>query len=288
MTSIARHLPWPIPAIGVSIIGQECYTTLVENLHITDATCLKYSLSKGLGIGIVLGGGIMKVPQIILILRASSARGLSLPSASLETLAYCINTAYAARNHFPFSTYGENAFLSIQNVFITLLIILYTPVFSHTVKQRRQRNLALFGVLVPLGLLTLVWCPLQMLTTLQALSLPLALTSKLPQIIQNQRSRSTGQLSVFAVLAQCLGCAARLFTTATEVKDRLVGAAFGLALVLNLVLGFQLWAFWGREGDEKRGGIVMRRIGVGKFVGQRSVPNTPVPWQNGKRSMDMV
>lgn len=45
---------------------QECYTSLVENLDIGDVKCLKYSLSKGLGIGIVVGGSIMKVPQILL------------------------------------------------------------------------------------------------------------------------------------------------------------------------------------------------------------------------------
>lgn len=45
---------------------QECYTSLVENLNISDVQCLKYSLSKGLGIGIVVGGSVMKVPQLLL------------------------------------------------------------------------------------------------------------------------------------------------------------------------------------------------------------------------------
>ena len=44
------------------------------------------------------------------------------------------------------------------------------------------------------------------------------------------------------------GCVARLFTTATEVGDSLVAAGFALALVLNLVLGAQLWLYWGDKG----------------------------------------
>ena len=82
MSAITRNLPWFIKDLGVSIIGevsalhmlaipcvnikQECYTSLIESLDVTDVKCLKYSLSKILGIGIVFGGSIMKVPQILL------------------------------------------------------------------------------------------------------------------------------------------------------------------------------------------------------------------------------
>lgn len=83
ISSITRNLPWFIKDLGVSIIGQvsvsfivavasdvdikqECYTSLVENIDVRDVKCLKYSLSKVLGIGIVIGGSIMKVPQILL------------------------------------------------------------------------------------------------------------------------------------------------------------------------------------------------------------------------------
>ena len=83
MSVLARYIPWFIKDLGISIIGevsalhtltvlfdvnikQECYTSLVENLDVGNVKCLKYSLSKVLGIGIVFGGSIMKVPQILL------------------------------------------------------------------------------------------------------------------------------------------------------------------------------------------------------------------------------
>ena len=85
---------------------------------------------------------------------------------------------------------------------------------------------------------------------LQLATLPLSLFSKLPQIMQNARSRSTGQLSTFAVVSQIAGCLARLFTTATEVGDIIVTAGFALALILNIVVGVQMWMYWGKDDKE--------------------------------------
>ncbi|KAJ7091956.1 hypothetical protein B0H15DRAFT_906070 [Mycena belliarum] len=244
MTSITRNLPWFIRDLGVSIVGQKCYTSLIENLDIGDIECIKYSISKGLGIGIVMGGSIMKVPQLILIIKAKSARGLSLPAYILETLSYAITLAYASRNAFPFSTYGENLFLTLQNLAITFLIIAYAP------KSASKSTPIGPALLALIALPALALVPLSVVAMLQLTTLPLSLFSKLPQIRQNHRAQSTGQLSAFAVGSQVAGCAARLFTTATEVDDVLIAAGFALALALNVVLGVQLWAYWGREDVE--------------------------------------
>ncbi|KAJ6508067.1 hypothetical protein DFH09DRAFT_942720 [Mycena vulgaris] len=266
MTTITRNLPWFIRDLGVSIVGQKCYTSLIENLDIGDVQCIKYSISKGLGIGIVLGGSIMKVPQLILIINAKSARGLSLPAYILETLSYAITLAYASRNAFPFSTYGENLFLTIQNLLITLLIIVYAP--------SSAKSSPVPALLMLFSLPALALIPLSLLAALQLTTLPLALFSKIPQIRQNRAARSTGQLSAFAVGSQIAGCAARLFTTATEVGDTLVAAGFALALALNVVLGVQLWAYWGR--DDIQGGIPYKERAQ---VQEKVQAYEPAPWQ---------
>ena len=48
------------------IYEQKCYVSLVENLNLEDVDCIKYSLSKTMGVGLVVGGSIMKVPQLVL------------------------------------------------------------------------------------------------------------------------------------------------------------------------------------------------------------------------------
>ena len=184
-------------------------------------------------------------------MNAGSARGLSLPAYVLETLSYAITLAYAFRHQFPFSTYGENLFLTLQNTIITLLIIYHAPTRALTRSSSSKSQKIIIASLLTLasafGLYTI---PTDLLSILQMTTLPLSLFSKLPQIRQNARSQSTGQLSAFAVISQIAGCLARLFTTATEVGDRLVAAGFALALILNIVLGAQLYMYWG-QGDVK-------------------------------------
>ena len=86
--------------------------------------------------------------------------------------------------------------------------------------------------------------PPSYLSLLQMGTLPLSVFSKLPQIRQNARAQSTGQLSSIAVIAQIAGCLARLFTTATEVDDWIVSAGIAVALILNIILGIQMYIYW--------------------------------------------
>lgn len=62
------------------------------------------------------------MPQILKILRSGSARGISLASYLLDTASLAIVVAYNMRQKFSFSTYGENVFLTIQNIVIMCVI----------------------------------------------------------------------------------------------------------------------------------------------------------------------
>ena len=142
--------------------------------------------------------------------------------------------------------------MGLQNIVITLFII-YFPSSTLRRSATSPSNLPkVAGAAVASATLigALVNLPKETISFLQMTTLPLGLFSKLPQIAQNYRARSTGQLSTFAVVAQILGCLARLFTTATEVKDPLVLASFFLALVLNIVLGLQIWAYYGKDAHD--------------------------------------
>ncbi|MDA4132983.1 MAG: PQ-loop repeat-containing protein, partial [Thaumarchaeota archaeon] len=123
---ITHALPGPIRDLGVSIIGEKCYQSLLLDINPEDTECVKLGVSKGLGIGIIAASSVVKVPQIVKLVQSRSAAGVSFLSYLLETSSYLISLAYNVRNGFPFSTFGETALILGQNVIITVLVLNYS------------------------------------------------------------------------------------------------------------------------------------------------------------------
>lgn len=214
---------------------------LVENLDIFDPACLKLAISKALGIGIVVAGSIVKLPQLLKLLNAQSGSGLNLWGYLLETLAYTITLAYNVRLKFPFSTYGETLFIAVQNVLILLLILHYSG-----------KDVYAAGALGALVAFTLPMfsangISYRHLQVLQGLSIPLSLASKVPQIVTNFQNGSTGQLSAFTVFNYLAGSAARVFTTMAEVNDPVILRGYVASVVLNAVLAAQVILYWNKS-----------------------------------------
>lgn len=190
---ITQNLPAPIRDLGVSIVGEHCYNSILLDVNLEDTDCLKLGISKGLGIAIIAVSSIVKVPQILKLLQSKSASGVSFLSYVLETSAYLISLAYNIRNGFPFSTFGETALIVGQNVIISVLVLNYSG---------RAVMAAGFvtALAVAIGLLfseNLV--DMQTLSYLQMGAGALGVASKLPQIAAIWQQGGTGQLSAFAV-----------------------------------------------------------------------------------------
>lgn len=190
---ITRSLPPPVRDLGVSLIGEQCYGTLVLDVDLSSQECLKLAVSKALGIGIVAASAIVKVPQILKLVRSQSAEGVSFLSYLLETGAFLISLAYNVRNGFPFSTYGETALITVQNVVIAVLLLNYSG---------KAAGAALFVAALAASaaaLLTEGVLDMQTMAYLQAGAGVLGVASKVPQIVAIWQEGGTGQLSAFAV-----------------------------------------------------------------------------------------
>lgn len=190
---VTHNLPAPIRDLGVSIIGESCYKTLLLDIDPTDASCIKLAVSKGLGIGIIAASSIVKVPQIVKLFKSKSASGISFLSYLLETSAYIISLAYNYRQEFPFSTYGETGLIMVQNVVITVLVLHYSGKASAA---------AIFVAALAVSAVTLFSkdiVDMKTLGYLQAGAGVLGVASKLPQILAVWQEGGTGQLSAFAV-----------------------------------------------------------------------------------------
>ncbi|KAJ2341411.1 hypothetical protein GGF43_006178 [Coemansia sp. RSA 2618] len=90
------------------------------------------------------------------------------------------------------------------------------------------------------------------LSTLYGLTIPLVISSRIPQILAIHKNKSTGQLSAFAVFNYFFGTAVRLFTTLVEVDDSLVLLGFVLAVVANGILAAQMLYFWNAPAPKEK------------------------------------
>lgn len=197
LTPITQNLPAPLPHLATQLLGPVCYTSLVENISLTDTTCLKLAVSKTLGVGIIAASSIVKIPQLLKLLNSKSAAGISFLSYALETASYLVTLIYNIRNGWPFSTYGETALIAVQNVAIAVLVLKYS-------------GKGAAGVAFVVGLAAMGWSlfneglvDMNKLKLAQGAAGVLGVASKLPQIATIYSQGSTGQLSAFAVSVTC-------------------------------------------------------------------------------------
>ncbi|KAL4885590.1 hypothetical protein BJY04DRAFT_136315 [Aspergillus karnatakaensis] len=237
---VVSAVPQPVHDAVVSLIGSSCHNTLLVNLDLAEnPECTSLAISKALGIAIVGASGIVKVPQILKLVRSQSSSGVSFVSYALETASLLITLSYGVRNQFPFSTYGESAFIAAQDVLVGVLVLTYAG---------RSAAAAAFVAVVAASIYTLLvdtsLIDAQTMAYLQAGGGALAVASKVPQILTIWQEGGTGQLSAFAVFNYLAGSLSRIFTTLQEVDDKLILYGFLAGFSLNLVLAAQMLYYW--------------------------------------------
>lgn len=266
---LITSLPEPVHDFLDSLLGPHCHTTLVRALDVTP-DCLSLAISKALGIAIIGASSIVKIPQLLKILASRSAAGLSLLSVLLETAAYLITLAYNFRNGNPFSTYGETALITAQNIAICLAILSYTgrpAAAAALVAALAVATSALFASPALGGAPELIDTPT--LAILQAGAGALGIAAKVPQIVAVAQQGGTGQLSAFAVFNYLFGSLARIFTTLKEVDDVLILGGFVAGFALNLVLAGQMVWYWNAKETDAQGRSGAQKVEVAAGEGAR-------------------
>ncbi|KAK9907948.1 hypothetical protein WJX75_000403 [Coccomyxa subellipsoidea] len=226
--------------MSLVILLQQCFEAVLHG-HFPSTDLLKQTISKGLGFAIIAAACIVKVPQILKISQNQSAQGLSLLSFELEQLALTIHGTYGFILGLPFSAYGEAVVLVLQNSF--LLAQIY--VLSKSSVWRPFLAVGLFGT--ALACISAGTVTPAMIKVLYDLNNTIVLAARLPQIYQNYKSKSTGQLSGTVYVANFMGCIARIFTSLQEGGGYAMVRGFVLGLVLNGTLVSQIFLYRGSK-----------------------------------------
>ncbi|XP_053715602.1 mannose-P-dolichol utilization defect 1b [Synchiropus splendidus] len=227
------------------LMPESCYDEFFLHFNLLDVPCLKILLSKGLGIGIILGSVMVKLPQILKLIGARSAEGLSFNSILLELLAITGTMAYSIAKQFPFSAWGEALFLMLQTVTIGFLIQHYGG----------KTTRGVMFVFVYMGLLVLLLSPvtpLSVVTTMQASNMPAIIIGRLIQAATNFRNGHTGQLSAISVFLLFAGSLARIFTSLQETGDTLMALTYVISSSCNGIIALQVLYYWNSAAKQKK------------------------------------
>lgn len=235
MDSVLGVLNLTRPLVSPLLVTDACFDTLVMDLDVLDAVCVKQALSKAVGYAIILFATILKLPLVLNILRSKSVAGLSTSSVYLETTMYAAVLAYHTGLGSPFSTYGEKWGLVAQNVVISALI------------WRFAKKSWLFVLASAAGFVgvaaAMASLPADLRHYLILYTSVGACASRLPQIYSNFTNGHTGVLSQATLVSAVVGPSARLFTVLQEVDDAWAALGEIMPLALNAVILAQLLAY---------------------------------------------
>lgn len=235
--TMATAVTYFFTPLVLMLIPEHCHDTFFLEFNFFDVPCLKIAISKVLGYGIILGSAMVKIPQIINLVKAKSAVGLSLNALLAEVAAVTFTMVYSVHKEFPFSAWGECFFLSIQNAILVFLVFYYG-----------QSYIAAYSFAPFLLCVNYVLCsaitPMPLVTKLQQSTLVIMIISRFLQIWENYSNGHTGQLSVVTAVMLASGALARVFTAIQETGDINMVMQYVLSCSLNcLILGQITW-YW--------------------------------------------
>jgi mannose-P-dolichol utilization defect protein 1 len=189
--------------------------------------CWSRLLVKALGLLIILGSFLNKLPIILNIWRSRSTAGLSRASVYGEIAIYLTGALYGALEGYPISAYGENVALTVQSVVIMLLIYAYTVVSM-------GEQIAAAAVAAAYGAAVVALLPPSHYPLLMAAVWPVQVFSRGSQIVQTFRLKHTGTQSAVTNGMNLAGSCIRIGTTIGEVGwDWAVLMGYALSVALN-------------------------------------------------------
>lgn len=248
---LLRKTAWtPIPQRTLRVVSQPPHG-VISNSHNprnsisalrapTAGPTVLTILSTIVGVCVLIGSVLYKIPQVVRVIRRRSAAGISVLMYALETIGTTFSAVYFARRAIPFSTYGESVFIMGQNAVIITLIVFYENL------PRLPAALCAMLYILSLFLLYSQFIPMRVLMILQVCSIPILNLARIPQILLNWRRKGTGELSPITLGLQLLGNVARIFTTIAQVKDPLMFIGICVATCFNGTL-FSQWLYYSRR-----------------------------------------
>ncbi|XP_017766514.1 PREDICTED: mannose-P-dolichol utilization defect 1 protein homolog [Eufriesea mexicana] len=223
--------------IVLLLFTEECMKEYLDELNFFHVGCFKSTLSTALGFGIIIGSLLVKVPQIIKILKSKSVEGINVYSVLLDLFSITSMVSYSFVSGFPFSAWGDGVFLGLQTLAIAILIMHFS---GNTI----QATAFLAAYLAVVSAATSGLTPVKVLWVCQAMVIPIILISRLMQAYTNYSNGSTGQLSAITGFMLFFGSLARIFTSIQETGDMTMIIMYICSTTANAIIAAQILYYW--------------------------------------------
>lgn len=226
------------------LLPDECAESLASGN--IEMPCIKAAITDLLSYSVLIGALAVKLPQIIIILKAKNVFGLSEEAFILEFLSASLTVTYNVMAKLPFNTWGETLFIAVQCAIQILLYWRYSSTSRTTLRSFSIGGFFLLlgsllsGPLPPHGMIALGYAPIL-----------ISLLSRIPQILQNHAQGHTGNLSLLSSLLTFGGNVARVFTTIQKISNRTILASHVAASCLNGTILLQILLYKPRKEGGK-------------------------------------
>lgn len=204
--------------------------TCVELSPLMSGPCWSRLITKALGVAIILGACVNRVPIINNILKTKSTEGLSRVAIYGEGIMYTNSVFYGLFKAHPLTAFGENIALLIQNV----IIMLMTWTFAASPVSFIEKSVVVISTFAYLASVNLFLTE-DSYYILMASIWPILIFAKGSQILATYRVKHTGSQSIVTFGMNVLGSSIRVMTTLKEIG--LDPALFSvlLSVVLNSI-----------------------------------------------------
>jgi len=193
--------------------------------------CLPVLVSKLLGLAIVVTSPASKLPQIMNLVKSKSAEGIVVQMFACEVMVFSISWSYMAGQSMAFSEYGEAVIMNFLTCIIVVLVLTYAP---GGIRALHIVMMVMYVILLVAMLSGLV--PLFMLRLAFTGSILFNISGRVPQMLQNWRAGSTGQLSLVMFILNLGGTGVRVLTSLVQVLSAGVWDTDLLFVLFNNVL----------------------------------------------------
>jgi len=223
------------------IWGADNSTACLQEVPFLGMDCFSQLVTKAVGILIIVASMLNKIPIMRNMKKSQSAAGISRNSLYGELMVYSNCALYGFLSGHPFTAYGENISLMLQNAVLILMVWNFSIKTSSPVKSQEKALVVLCSVIYLVAVIKAL--PEEYWHLLMRSTWPVMLYARGSQVFATFSEGHTGNLSIVTTSMNLLGAIIRILTTIKETGDMVVISGYLLSGSLSLMMFVQYWMY---------------------------------------------